>query len=95
MSDVLDQPTLDARLASLEGWAGTPSDGIAKTYTRTDFADAVAFLNQVAEIADAANHHPDVAISWNKVTLTYVTHSAGGVTEADIDQAREVDERLA
>ncbi|QBI21172.1 4a-hydroxytetrahydrobiopterin dehydratase [Egibacter rhizosphaerae] len=94
MADLLDDATLQARVAELDGWSGTPDEGISKTFQRKDFNDSVSFLNRVAELADEADHHPDVAISWNKVTLTYITHFKGGVTEADVEQARAIDERL-
>ena len=95
MADVLDAAALDRGLSGLDGWAGTPTEGISKTYRFDDFNGSVAFVNRVAEIADEADHHPDVAISWNRVTLTYLTHSLGGVTAADLEQAAAVDERAA
>ena len=60
--------------------------------TRKDFRDALLFVNAVGFLAERANHHPDVFISWNKVTLTLVTHSAGGLTENDFALAREVND---
>ncbi len=57
-----------------------------------DFAAAIAFVNRVAELAEAANHHPDILLhGWNKVQLTLSTHSAGGLTEADFALARQID----
>ena len=94
MADMVDSAELQEALAELEGWEGTPSEGIAKTFKLDDFNGSVAFLNQVAELADEADHHPDVAISWNKVTLTYLTHSVGAVTAADVAQARRIEERF-
>lgn len=90
MADVLNPDALHHELDRLEGWQGTTS-GIAKVFTFADFNGSVGFVNRVARLADALNHHPDVAISWNKVTLTLVTHSAGGVTQSDIELARQVD----
>jgi 4a-hydroxytetrahydrobiopterin dehydratase len=92
--DVLDSDAVAERLAPMDGWTGGADRGISKTFECGDFNGSVAFVNRVAEIADEADHHPDVTISWDKVTLTYVTHSAGGVTVADFDQAATVDERL-
>lgn len=57
---------------------------------RKDFADALAFVNEVAEIAERRNHHPDIAIHWDTVTLTQWSHSAGGITDADRELAREI-----
>lgn len=94
MAEVLDDDTLSARLDGLDGWAGNAREGIRKTFRCQDFNGSVDFVNRVAALADEADHHPDVSISWSDVTLTYLTHSAGGVTEADVAQARAVDERL-
>ncbi|MPZ89381.1 MAG: 4a-hydroxytetrahydrobiopterin dehydratase [Nitriliruptorales bacterium] len=90
MADVLNPDALHHELDRLEGWQGTTS-GIGKTFTFADFNGSVKFVNRVARLADTLNHHPDVAISWNRVTLTLVTHSAGGVTQADIELARQLD----
>jgi 4a-hydroxytetrahydrobiopterin dehydratase len=75
--------------------AATPDwlveDGqLTRTVTRKDFKDALLFLNAVGFLAERMNHHPDVTISWNKVTLTLVTHSEGGLTGNDFALAREV-----
>lgn len=56
-----------------------------------DFAEALAFVNSVGALAEAADHHPDVDIRWNTVTLRLTTHSAGGLTEKDLDLAGRVD----
>jgi 4a-hydroxytetrahydrobiopterin dehydratase len=70
----------------LEGEAIVRDDEFA------DFAQAMAWVNRVAEAAEAANHHPDILVhGWNKVRLTLSTHSAGGLTGADIDMARRID----
>jgi 4a-hydroxytetrahydrobiopterin dehydratase len=52
------------------------------------FPQAIAFVNRVAELADAENHHPDIAVSYKRVTLRWVTHSAGGITDRDRELAR-------
>jgi 4a-hydroxytetrahydrobiopterin dehydratase len=78
-------------LASTPGW--TISEGqLTRTVTRKDFRDALLFVNAVGFLAERANHHPDVLISWNKVTLTLVTHSEGGLTGNDFALARQVSE---
>src|SRR5271170_5242286 len=89
MAELLDD---EAIAAGLEGLAWT-RDGaeIAKTAVRRDFREAMLFVNQVAELAEARNHHPDITISWNKVTLTLTTHDAGGLTQADLDLAAAID----
>lgn len=78
-----------AELATTPGWT---ADGgaIVKTVTRKDFRDSLLYLNAVGYLAETANHHPDVAVSWNKVTLTLVSHSAGGLTGKDFDLARQI-----
>ena len=57
-----------------------------------DFPEAMKFVNAVAEIAEQAQHHPDIDIRWNKVTLALTTHDAGGLTEKDFALARACDE---
>jgi 4a-hydroxytetrahydrobiopterin dehydratase len=91
MADVLHPDALHDELTRLDGWDGTVGAGISKAYDCGDFAGSVAFVNRLADHAEQVGHHPDLAISWDTVTVTYVTHSAGGVTQADIEQARAVD----
>lgn len=91
MTDVLNPDALHHEVARLDGWEGTSKDGISKQYTFEDFAGAIAFVNRLADHAEQVGHHPDLAISWNTVTVTYITHSAGGVTQSDIEQARAID----
>jgi 4a-hydroxytetrahydrobiopterin dehydratase len=57
-----------------------------------DFAEAMAFVNRVADLAEEVNHHPDILVhGWNQVRLTLTTHSAGGLTDNDHDMARRID----
>jgi 4a-hydroxytetrahydrobiopterin dehydratase len=78
-----------SELASTPGW--TISDGqLTRTVTRKDFRDALLFVNAVGFLAERANHHPDVTISWNAVTFNLVSHSAGGLTGKDFALAREI-----
>ncbi len=68
-------------------------DAIVRELELADFAAAIAFVNRVAEVAERANHHPDILVhGWNKVRLELSTHSAGGLTEADFALAAEIDE---
>jgi len=90
MADVLNPDALHHELDRLDGWGGT-TEGIAKTFRFADFNGSVAFVNRVAAVADELDHHPDVAISWNEVTLTLRSHSAGGVTQEDVELARRID----
>jgi 4a-hydroxytetrahydrobiopterin dehydratase len=67
-------------------------DALVRDFEFGDFAGAMAFVNRVAEAAEAADHHPDILVhGWNKVRLTLSTHSEGGVTDADRDLARTID----
>jgi 4a-hydroxytetrahydrobiopterin dehydratase len=89
MVDRLDDTAITAGLAGLD-WT---RDGaaIVKTVQLADFAAALAWVNRVGELAEARNHHPDIAISWNTVTLHLSTHSADGLTQLDLDLARAID----
>ncbi|HEX9969101.1 MAG TPA: 4a-hydroxytetrahydrobiopterin dehydratase [Acidimicrobiales bacterium] len=81
----------DAARESLRGTPWEVRDGrLVLVVKRADFAEAMAFVNAVAEVAESRNHHPDIAVHWNEVTLTQWSHSAGGITEADVELAREV-----
>jgi 4a-hydroxytetrahydrobiopterin dehydratase len=65
---------------------------IARELVFEDFAQAIAFVDSVAEAAETANHHPDIHLhSWNKVRLELSTHSEGGLTQADLDMAARID----
>lgn len=65
---------------------------LVKVVRRNDFAGALAFVNDVGRLAERAGHHPDIEIRWNTVTLRLSTHSLGGITDADLDLARQIDE---
>jgi 4a-hydroxytetrahydrobiopterin dehydratase len=67
-------------------------DEIIRDWKFSDFSEAMAFVNRVAEAAEEANHHPDILVhGWNKVRLSLTNHSAGGLTEADFQMARTFD----
>lgn len=68
---------------------------IRRTYEAPDFLAGIAFVQKVAQAAEAANHHPDIDIRWRKVTLALVTHDAGGLTFRDTDLAAEADRLFA
>ncbi|MFZ0012971.1 MAG: 4a-hydroxytetrahydrobiopterin dehydratase [Acidimicrobiia bacterium] len=67
-------------------------DEITHTYELADFNEAIGFVTRVALAAEKANHHPDIDIRWNEVTLTLSTHSEGGLTEKDLEMAKVADE---
>jgi 4a-hydroxytetrahydrobiopterin dehydratase len=74
--------------------AGWSEDGnaLVRDFEHKDFAAAMAFVNRVADLAEEANHHPDILIhGWNKVRLTLSTHSEGGVTDKDRELAERID----
>jgi 4a-hydroxytetrahydrobiopterin dehydratase len=87
---VLTDTQVDRGLRSLRGWKRT-GDEIRKTVRKKDFVHAMAFVQAVALLAETANHHPDIDIRWNRVTLVLSTHSAGGLTQKDLDLARAID----
>jgi 4a-hydroxytetrahydrobiopterin dehydratase len=89
MPERLSDEAISAGLAKLD-WT-RDGDELVKTVTKKDFAEAMQFVNAVANAAEQANHHPDIAISWNKVTLRLSTHSAGGLTQYDLDLAAQID----
>ncbi len=68
-------------------------DAIVRDHRFPDFAAAMAYVNRVAEAAEAANHHPDILVhGWNNVRLTLSTHSVGGITRADVEMAGRLDQ---
>jgi 4a-hydroxytetrahydrobiopterin dehydratase len=88
---VLSPDEVDAALAE-QGLAWEhQGDELVTTVELHDFAAALAFVNAVGAAAEAANHHPDIAIRWNKVHLVLTTHSAGGLTVLDIALAAAID----
>ncbi len=90
---MLTEEEIAAQLGGVPAWQ-RQGDSIVMTVTRADFKDALLYVGAVAFLAEAASHHPDIAISWNKVTLTLSTHSAGGLTGADFALAGQIS-RLA
>lgn len=88
----LAEDELDRRLQALPEWRREDGSAIARELRFEDFAAAIAFVNRVAEAAEAANHHPDILVhGWNRVRLTLSTHSQGGVTDADLALAGQID----
>jgi 4a-hydroxytetrahydrobiopterin dehydratase len=89
VSKLLTEPDVTARLAALPEWTRVEAEvpSITATYELADFAGALAFVNAVGAEAERRDHHPDIDIRWNKVTLVLSTHSEGGLTEADFDLA--------
>ncbi|HEV2980799.1 MAG TPA: 4a-hydroxytetrahydrobiopterin dehydratase [Solirubrobacteraceae bacterium] len=83
------------RLARVPGWERADQQSIARELKFDDFVAAIAFVNRVAEVAEQANHHPDILVhGWNRVRLTLSTHSEGGLTAADFDMAARINALL-
>ena len=87
--ELLSDEQITAALARLPGWSRS-GDSITTTVELEDFRAAMLYTGAVAYLADTANHHPDVLIQWNKVTLTLSTHSAGGLTSNDTALAERI-----
>ena len=86
----LSQPDIEQRVQQLDGWT-LQGDAIVKRYTFDSFPDAIAFVNRLADEAERVDHHPDILVSYRRVTLTYSTHSEGGLTDKDFAGARTAD----
>jgi 4a-hydroxytetrahydrobiopterin dehydratase len=88
----LNDAEIEERLATVGDWHRSAHHSIVRELSLPDFAAAIAFVNRVAELAEAANHHPDILVhGWNKVRLTLSTHSQGGLTDADFKLAGQID----
>lgn len=87
--DLLSEEEVAQALAVLTGWT-RDGDSITRTVELEDFRASMLFTGAVAYLAESANHHPDITIQWNRVTLTLSTHSAGGLTRADFQLAERI-----
>jgi 4a-hydroxytetrahydrobiopterin dehydratase len=90
---LLSDAEIQARLVDLHGWS-REGDAIFKRYELASFPEAIEFVRRVADRAEAANHHPDIAVYYRAVVLTLSTHSEGGITQKDIDAAGTFDAAL-
>jgi 4a-hydroxytetrahydrobiopterin dehydratase len=88
--DLLTEEALATELVTVPEWAHV-GDTIKRTVTRADFRAAMLYVGAIAYLAEEADHHPDILVQWNKVTLTLSTHSAGGLTGNDFALARAID----
>jgi 4a-hydroxytetrahydrobiopterin dehydratase len=86
----LTRAEAEERLERLDGWA-LDGNAIKKQFVLPDFPAAVDFVTRLVPGAEAADHHPDILINYKRVTLTYSTHSEGGLTEKDFDGAQMAD----
>jgi|SRR5580692_3260663 4a-hydroxytetrahydrobiopterin dehydratase len=92
--DLLTEPQITSELTTVPLWTRDEASSITTVTDRADFRDALLYLGAVAFLAERANHHPDVTINWNRVTLTLSTHSAGGLTANDFALARQIDQLI-
>ena len=87
---LLSNEEIDRRLEERPGWERR-GDAISRELETADFVGSVDLLNRITPLAEEMNHHPDVAISWNRVTVTLSTHSQGGLTDNDFELAEKID----
>ncbi|PSB25442.1 4a-hydroxytetrahydrobiopterin dehydratase [filamentous cyanobacterium Phorm 46] len=89
MADLLNDTEIQERTSQLSGWR-VEDKQLRCTQKFKDFIEAIAFVNKLVEPSEAAGHHPDIEISYNKVTVNLTTHDAGGLTEKDFALAQEI-----
>ena len=87
---LLSDDEIEARLSEHPGWERR-GESIAKTFVRGDFVGSIRFADSLVEPAESMNHHPDLEISWDKVTVLVSSHSEGGITAADFELAGKID----
>jgi 4a-hydroxytetrahydrobiopterin dehydratase len=87
----LSDEEIEDSLAEAEGWE-REGDAIHRRFKHEDFRGSVDFVNRLTAEAEDMNHHPDLAISWNEVTVTITTHSEGGLTANDFELARRIEQ---
>jgi 4a-hydroxytetrahydrobiopterin dehydratase len=94
MNQLLTDSEVSQQLEGLPDWRRADSDepAITATYELTDFVAALDFVNRVGHEAELMNHHPDIDIRWNMVTLVLSTHSEGGLTSNDMELAHRINE---
>ena len=87
---LLGEAEIEQRLSRLSGWERS-GEAIRRSFKRDGFVGSVRFVSSLVEPAEEMNHHPDVSISWDTVTVTISTHSEGGLTAADFKLAEKID----
>ena len=92
MADLLDDAAITKALNDLPGWR-REGNNLMYTVTLPSFPAAIAVVDRVAELAERANHHPDIDIRWRTLTFRCSTHSAGGITELDVRLAHDISEQ--
>jgi 4a-hydroxytetrahydrobiopterin dehydratase len=94
MPSLLDDSAISAALTTLTSWE-RDGDALVRAAALPSFPAAIAVVDRVAEIAEKADHHPDIDIRWRNLTFRCSTHSAGGITDLDIALAGAIDEQVA
>ncbi len=94
MTALLNREEIQAKLSALTGWT-LEGKVISMVKTFDGFPSAIAFVNTLVEPAEAAGHHPDIAISYNRVTISLSTHDAGGLTDQDLALAARISQLAA
>lgn len=87
----LSEPEIEQHLQRLPGWKAA-GDVLAKTYRFPSFAKSMEFVNQLAQMAESVQHHPDIDIRYDKVTIGLTTHDSGGITAKDVELAASADD---
>jgi 4a-hydroxytetrahydrobiopterin dehydratase len=93
VAELLEEEEIEQRTDELGDWEREGS-AIQKVFELEDFTAAIAFVNEVAKLADRYDHHPDIDIRWNKVKLVLSTHAEGGLTGRDFDVAGEIEQSI-
>ena len=88
---VLTDSEIQQALGSLQGWQ-RQGKAIQRIFEFPDFKAATQFVNKIADAAEQANHHPDIDIRYNKVTMALISHDSGGVTQRDVRMAKRINE---
>jgi 4a-hydroxytetrahydrobiopterin dehydratase len=89
MAQLLKDAEIQNRVSELSGWTLQGKE-IQTTRTFKDFVEAINFVNRLVEPAEAAGHHPDICVSYNKVTISLTSHDAGGLTDSDFQMAKTI-----
>ena len=93
MPELLAKNAVISRMAEIPAW-NREGNEISRSFDFPTFPDGIEFVRRVADLAENANHHPDIDIRWRTVKLVLTTHSAGGLTDLDFDLAGEIDALL-
>jgi 4a-hydroxytetrahydrobiopterin dehydratase len=89
---VLSDEEVEQRLGELDDDWARKDDTIERTFKFDDFKGSIDFITRITPVAEDMNHHPDLSVSWNTVTVSLSTHSEGGITENDFELAGKIDE---